>query len=249
MIEPKVLKTKYLFFNLLYFLRPKLVLDVGSMDGSDSLRFREMSSRSRIFAIEASPHNFKKMVSDSRLKKARIDVVNTLIASQEHMRNFYITHDADVIKSCELVNRGSSSLLKPIDEKSVIETIELDSIRLDKFIIKIGGQNDDLGLWIDVEGAGFEVLESVRALKTNISLLHIEAEVMPKWVDQKLKPDLIELACQFDLVLLATSHHPDQQDLVFINKSLLKKHHLLVAVVLNLTKYFGPAISRLLRFL
>jgi FkbM family methyltransferase len=246
--EPKILKTKYLFFNLLHFLKPKLILDVGSMDGSDSLRFRQMSSGSRIIAIEASPYNYKKMISDYRLSKAGIEVVNTLIASDEKQLDFYITHESESVGGASSVNRGSSSLLEPLDKSSVVEKISLDAIRLDKYITVLGEQNNDLALWIDVEGAGYDVLESIGVLKKNISLLHIEVEITPKWVNQKLKPDLIELANQFNLVLLATSKNPDQQDLVFINKSLLEKHDSLVKLVVNLTKYIGPPSSRVLRY-
>jgi len=44
-------KPKYLFLNLLKILSPKVILDVGSMDGADSLRFRKMSPYSQIEAI------------------------------------------------------------------------------------------------------------------------------------------------------------------------------------------------------
>ncbi len=63
------------------------------------------------------------------------------------------------------LNRGSSSLLEPIDKSTIVEKIELDAIRLDKFIKIIGGDQDDLALWIDVEGAGYDVLESIGDLK------------------------------------------------------------------------------------
>lgn len=249
MTKPEILKTKYLFFNLLRFLKPKLILDVGSMDGSDSLRFRQMSADSRIIAIEASPYNYKKMALDSRLQKSKIEVANNLIASNEKRLAFHITHDPDSTDTKEAINRGSSSLLEPLDKSTVVESIELDAIRLDKFITMIGGQTDDLALWIDVEGAGFDVLESIGELKKNISLLHIEAEITPKWVGQKLKSDLVELASRFNLVLLATTKNPDQQDLVFINKSLLEKNHGLVTLMLYFTKFIGPATSRLFRYL
>ena len=248
-MKPEILKTKYLFFNLLRFLKPKLILDVGSMDGSDSLRFRQMSANSRIIAIEASPSNYKKMILDSHLEKSEIEVANYLIASHEKRLAFYIIHDSCIADTQKSINRGSSSLLEPIDKSAVVERIELDAIRLDKFITMNGGQSNDLALWIDVEGAGFDVLESIGDLKKNISLLHIEAEITPKWVGQKLKSDLAELASRFNLVLLATTKNPDQQDLVFINKSLLDKNYVLVTLVLYFTKFIGPATSRLFRYL
>jgi len=248
-MKPEILKTKYLFLNLLRFLKPKLILDVGSMDGSDSLRFRQMSADSRIIAIEASPSNYKKMILDSRLEKSEIEVANYLIACHEKRLAFYITHDSYSADTQKSINRGSSSTFEPIDKSTVVERIELDAIRLDKFITMNGGQSNDLALWIDVEGVGLDVLESIGDLKKNISLLHIEAEITPKWVGQKLKPDLVELASRFNMVLLATTKDPDQQDLVFINKSLLEKNYVLVTLVLYFTKFIGPATSRLFRYL
>mgnify|MGYP007059420915 CR=1 FL=1 len=39
--EPPVLKTKYAFHALAWLLEPDVVLDIGSMDGADSKRFRQ----------------------------------------------------------------------------------------------------------------------------------------------------------------------------------------------------------------
>jgi hypothetical protein len=58
--SPAVLKTKYLFLILLHDLRRSIVLDVGSLDGADSLRFRAMLPDAKIFAFEANPYLYTK---------------------------------------------------------------------------------------------------------------------------------------------------------------------------------------------
>jgi len=52
---PVVLKTKYAYHALLWLLQPEVVLDVGSMDGSDSKRFRKLLARAEIVAFEGDP--------------------------------------------------------------------------------------------------------------------------------------------------------------------------------------------------
>ena len=90
----KILKTKYLFLNLLRMFRPGLILDVGSMDGSDSMRFRRMSPQSKIIAFEANPYNYAKMQSNPHLAQMNIEVRNRLVSSKAEKGKFYISKGA-----------------------------------------------------------------------------------------------------------------------------------------------------------
>jgi hypothetical protein len=48
---PVVLKTKYAFHALLWLLNPDVALDIGSMDGADSKRFRTLLKKSDLVAL------------------------------------------------------------------------------------------------------------------------------------------------------------------------------------------------------
>jgi hypothetical protein len=109
---PLVVKTKYLFLILLHYLRPSLVLDVGSLDGSDSLRFRGMLPDATIYAVEPNPYLYKAMVSDPRLSAARINAVNCAVSSQDGTARFYISKHSRA-EAGSVCNRGNSSLFQP----------------------------------------------------------------------------------------------------------------------------------------
>ena len=238
------LKTKYLFLNLLKMLGPALILDVGSMDGSDSIRFRRMSKQSKIIAFEANPYNFAKMQSNPRLKEMNIEVRNRLVSSAAEKGKFYISKGA--VAGMSSGNMGTSSSMKPVNESDVAEEIEVDTTRLDEIITSESKPAERVAMWIDVEGAGYEVLSSVVAAKQQIAILHIEVELAEFWVGQKLKNDVVRLASELGLVLLAQSANEKQQDLVFVSADMLRERAGAVRWALWMTKWLGPASSRLL---
>lgn len=240
----KILKPKYLFLNLLRMLRPSLVLDVGSMDGSDSIRFRHMAPKSKVIAFEANPYNYAKMQSNPRFAQLNIEVRNKLVSSKVEKGKFYISKGAVAGKNSG--NMGTSSSMMPVNASDVAEEIEVDTTRLDEIISNASMSDDWVAMWIDVEGAGYEVLSSVVGKKQQLALLHIEVELAEFWVGQKLKNDVIQLANELGLVLLAASDNDKQQDLVFVNAGLLKERAATVRFVTFLTRWMGPASSRLL---
>lgn len=242
--QGKVLKTKYLFLNLLKMLKPGLILDVGSMDGADSMRFRRMSLQSKIIAFEANPYNFSKMHSNPRLKEMSIEVRNRLVSSTAEKGKFYISKGA--VAGMNSGNMGTSSSMKPVNESDVAEEIEVDTTRLDEVIASESSPADKVAMWIDVEGAGYEVLSSVVAAKQQVALLHIEVELAEFWVGQKLKNDVVQLANVLGLILLAQSANEKQQDLVFVSAAMLRERASAVRWALWMTRWLGPTSSRLL---
>ena len=183
--QEKILKTKYLFLNLLKMLRPGLILDVGSMDGSDSMRFRRMSPKSIIIAFEANPYNYAKMQGNQRLAQLNIEVRNLLVSNKAEKGKFYISRGA--VAGMNSGNMGTSSSMKPVNAADIAEEIEVDTTRLDEIIKSESLPDDWVAMWIDVEGAGYEVLSSVIGAKQQIALLHIEVELAEFWVGQKIE--------------------------------------------------------------
>ena len=63
-MQPVILKTKYAFHLLAAFLKPEVILDIGSMDGADSKRFARVVPKARIVAFEGNPYNYQAMCAD-----------------------------------------------------------------------------------------------------------------------------------------------------------------------------------------
>ena len=237
-------RPKYLFFNLISILQPSIILDIGSMNGDDSKRFRKMSSRSQIEAIEANPNNFEKMKADQNLIKNRIRLNNLLISNKE-TSDFYITDETKT----GIGNQGSSSIRKPISNVNTTK-ITIDAISLENFLIsKNIAPHDTVALWIDVEGSGYEVLESINKKSSHIEFLQIEAELETRWEGQRLKSDILTLCTMLNLKLICESKHDTQQDLVFINKDVYEKRYNWIRLAILVTKLLGPTSSRIFQFL
>ena len=236
-----VLKTKYLFLNLIKALRPDAVLDVGSMDGSDSLRFRRMCPAARIVAYEANPHNFDRMAADPRLRDARVELSSSLVSSSDRAR-LYVSR-ASVENTG---NKGTSSSLRPIDDSQVVEEVDVPATTLRAEVGRLGLGGRSLALWIDVEGAAWDVLAGAKDLGARILVAHVEAETLANWSGQKLKDDVVRMAGSLGLELLARSRNDAQQDLVFVDRGLLAERGALVRNLVRLTRAHGPASSRIL---
>ena len=234
-------KVKYLFLNLLRFTQPALILDIGSMDGSDSLRFRKMCPKSRILAFEANPYNYGKMLASTKLAQSKIEIHNRLV-SNNTLSEFYITKDS----AKGVGNLGSSSMRTPLNTELIQQKITLEAISLKQIISDNSTPTDSVAMWVDVEGAAYEVLESAKGCHDRISLLHVEVETVERWQNQKLKVDVIRLCEELGLKLAAQSDNPTQQDLVFIRRDLILQTSLAFKTALFVTKLLGPSSSRIL---
>jgi len=184
------------------------------------------------------------MQLNTKLKKEKININHVLI-SNKPISDFYIAHQS--IEGTG--NLGSSSIRKPID-KNPSKKISMNSVSLEDFLkSKEIDTESQLALWIDVEGSGFEVLESINRKSKQISLLHIESELKQRWTGQKLKKDVIELCIKYELKFSCHSFHDSQQDLIFISKEIYHKHKFRIKLVILFTKLFGPSSSRILQVL
>jgi hypothetical protein len=91
-------------------------------------------------------------------------------------------------------------------------------VRLDTLLAKIPG-SERLGLWIDVEGHAFEVLEGLRAIAPRITLLHVELESQPCIAaGQKLYPEALALLRSWNFREIATDlpHSTPQFNALFV---------------------------------
>ena len=114
--------------------------------------------------------------------------------------------------------------------KEIITT----SIRLDIFVKNLNFNLKSIGLWIDVEGASFEVLEGISEIIQKVSFIHIETENQKVWLNQKLKPDMIKLMKENGFILIAEENKEGigQDNLIFINSRIYAHHPIKIKMIL-----------------
>ena len=243
---PVVLKTKYAFHALLWLLEPDVVLDIGSMDGSDSKRFRKLLPRTDIVAFEGNPYDHAAMLEDREIGRKRIRVVNSLVSDTEGKRSFFVQRP---VAGAGHFNRGTSSLTRRDEDGAIAEELLLDSVRLDSFLAREYPKSPSVALWIDVEGHAYSVLEGTSGAKDRVKLVHVEVETSEAWTGQTIEADVLRLAASMDLVPIARGAGALQRDLILANRAWYEAKRLGIHGMLRVCGWWGPAVSRLLGWL
>lgn len=243
---PVVLKTKYAFHALLWLLEPDVVLDIGSMDGSDSKRFRKLLPRTDIVAFEGNPYDHAAMLEDREIGRKRIRVVNCLVSDTEGKRSFFLQRP---VAGAGHFNRGTSSLTRRDEDGAMAEEVLLDSVRIDSFLAQEYPESSSVALWVDVEGHAYSVFEGMSRAKDRVKLVHVETETSEMWPDQKIEADVLRLAASMDLVPIARGAGTIQRDLILVKRSWYEVNQFGIHVVLRLCRWSGPAVSRFLGWL
>ena len=238
--------TKIFFDLLIKAIQPKTLLDIGSMDGSDAMKLKKLSPESNCFAFEANPYNYNTMIQDDCLKKSKINIINKAISDVDGKVSFYVAkQDADQNDW----RKGTSSLLKRGSKENNIEEdlIEVEASTLNSFI----GQNqfDQCALWIDVEGAAYQVISGANLIADKIIVGHIEVEETPVWAEQKDANAVKKLLHDYGFLCIARGRGRNQHDLVFIRKELSENKFVKIILYASLIltiikKYFGKIMAR-----
>ena len=203
-----IVNTKRLFARLLSTMKIDSVCDVGSMDGADSLGFREAAPESSIYAFEANPMNFDLMKTSAELQKGNIRILPLAVTDHDGEAEFFIV-PADYSRPD--ARRGCSSLYRRTGEDgSSTAVVQVRTTRLDTFITDNCPADARFALWIDAEGKAYEVIEGVAAAAQRIYLVHVEVETEPCiGLSQKLYPEVKGLLETLRFRELATDHSVD----------------------------------------
>jgi len=198
-----IVNTRRLFARLLPQLRVDVVCDVGSMNGLDALMIRRAVPEAIIYAFEPNPTNFRLMETDARLKARNIRLVAAAAADQCGAADFFLV-DADYVRHD--ARRGMSSLYRRTDGLSTSDgAVSVPTARLDAFLGSRCAPDSCLALWIDVEGAAYQVIEGTAGIAQQAQLIHVEVETVPCIAaTQRLYPEVKALLRKFGFRELAT---------------------------------------------
>ena len=221
------METRSLFYFLMKKIQPKQFCDMGSLDGAESLLFRKVLINTNFYAFEANPENFQFMVQNEMLKTKNINVYDFAVSDKSDKCSFFIADENSDPTS--LGCYGNSSLLIPDIERiptlrTVKEEVEVDAIRIDEFLLK-KESIINAALWIDVEGAAWQVLKGMENIKDDVCLINVEVEKEAKWKNQKTLSDVQSLMNKFGFSEIARKLPNGWRvgDFIFINDKYKKE--------------------------
>ena len=178
-----------LYFSLLRFVKPSLIVEAGAKGGEASIRAREYSPDAQITAFEANPYTFKKFSKAGKLKHANVSYIHSALSDAEGTVSFMLR--AKVAGEVQTKTIGHGSLLTPNRDDVELEECIVEATTLDKHFS--GFDNKDAFLWVDVEGANAQVLKGGEDfLRDQVGFAFIEVEDRSEWSDQWLGKDVHE---------------------------------------------------------
>jgi FkbM family methyltransferase len=206
-----LIDTKTLFAAIVKKLDADCILDVGSRDGDQSIFFRDISPKAYVAALEANPSNYK-AIAARNLQERRIDVFPYAASDSNGTATFYIADP-----ECDPHAIGSSSLLP--GGYQLKEKIEVETRRLDDFILEHYPDAQRIGLWIDVESVEYKVLEGISKIKDRVVIIHTETALEPVRSEQKAFAQLSELLKLFGFLFCGSNLREGSNigDVVFVN--------------------------------
>lgn len=219
------------FLNLVQSIGPKLFFDIGANDGSIACRCKRLIPECEVWAFEANPQIHERF--QAAVSAHGVRYTNLAIAGTTGQMTIYVPRtlstaivDGEVVaaRSVEPAITGKSSLLKRNEAATYIE-FTVNSVRLDDVlsIRKMDGEERDIALWIDVEGAAAEVLSGAATVLRRTSILFLESENHEFWTGQKRCADLAkELIAAGFVPLDRDREYGDLQfNTIFIHQSFL----------------------------
>ena len=152
-----IVDTRRLFCRLLRTFDVTTVCDVGSMDGSDALRFRRALPNATILALEPNPRNFALMEADERLLGEGIRLMPVAASDRAATADFFVVA-ADYSPADHTAWRGMSSLHRRSDASVLAEVVRVRTARLDELLVGEALDAGPIALWVDTEGMAYEAL-------------------------------------------------------------------------------------------
>jgi len=187
----------------------KNIVEIGSLDGKDSLYFKNHYPNANVFCIEGLPDNYEQFLKGL----TTITPINVVIANHDGSIKY---HKKNINGIHGILDRGQRYGSEVLDlpcytMKTICEKYNIESMDLVK---------------IDVEGATYEILESMGDLLDTIKIMHIETESHEFFKGQKLHDVVSDLLTKrgFNMVeksnALIEGHY--QHDSVWINNKYKK---------------------------
>lgn len=166
-----------------------ITIEIGAHEATFSKNVKSINPLTKCYAFEANPYVYKKY--QSQLKAAGIDYRNIAISNSDSQVSLKIP----VSRSSNNINKDNpiASIHKRDQPGFEYESVFVNSAKINS-IFKHNPKRK--ALWIDVEGAQYEVLESIGDLWPTIDFIYIEIESRNVWRSNFNKNDIYEILKQ-----------------------------------------------------
>ena len=196
------------------FTEIKIILDIGSRDGCQSLELNRWFPHAKIYAFEPVKENYEFTVKNIE-KIENIKAYPYAINNYNGKTKFYEVYNGNV---------GASSLLKTTNHWRSSQwqqkETEVECIVLADWLKENEINSVDL-IWMDVQGAEKIVLDSLKEYLDSVKIIATEVGLEELYHGSTSKQQLDEKLNSFKALDESPESSMTEMDIVYINKKLL----------------------------
>jgi FkbM family methyltransferase len=193
------------------------IIDVGTRDGDDAEFLRQQLGGKYIYAIDANPI----AVEATMNRYPEFEVFETAISNYNGTTSFV------QIVSDRIDEAGSSSIENySFFEGATYNTIDVNVIRMDKFIEEFVSQDIIDFIKVDIEGYTYEFLEGLGKEINKVKMLHLETETFDRQEGHKNNNEVLNFMTNAGFLLAGVTYEwgPRIQDQVWINPNYITSY-------------------------
>jgi FkbM family methyltransferase len=191
---------------------PRVIMDIGSYDAFDAIRLKTQFPQARVIAFEADPDRFA--IAERNAQGSGVTVVPCAVGASDGQRGWYQAKSTDGIGG-----QGSffvhAKTFANISQAKAANDVHVT--RLDSYCRGAGIADIDL-LHIDVEGAEYEVLTGLGALRPK--MIFLETIARHNWKGAKSSADLHRFLTRARYVLAGDF----RSDRLYVRADLVAEH-------------------------
>lgn len=204
----------------------KVIFDIGSLNGIESVYFSQFLPNSSIYSFEANPNSVK-LVESNQINYPNTRCINKAVSNYVGKSTFYLSNS----------NVGASSLLKPIGGPAgtSYDTIDIEVTTIEEFSKENNIESVDV-IWMDLQGNELNALKGMGDMLFDVKAICSEIGLIPYYENHTLYNDIYDYLKLYGFEISETSYPfqyssrggiPDlndsswECDIIFINKHLI----------------------------
>lgn len=206
-------------------IKPQFFYEVGAFSAKTSLKLKAILPETQCLAFEANIYNYNLFTQENDYENAGVDYRQLAISAKTGREIFHI--QKKIANNNVAPIRANNSLLIRQQSGVKYEKLTVDTYSLDDFIQqeqKITLSNQKISLWIDAEGAGFDVLKGSEVTLSQVFSIFMEVEEKQYWKGQILAQPIIKHLLQKGFVPVARDFEaPFQYNIIFLRTGLVSR--------------------------
>lgn len=206
---------------------PAVIMDIGSCEGEDSVKYSKLFPAARILAFEPLPDN-QKLIRDNIEKYGvkNIEIVPVALSDTKTIADFHVSSgNPEGRPNSEEWDFGnkSSSLLEPDKHKEITPWVKFDKvISVQTDTLKAVCEEKAISFvdfaHIDVQGAELRVLKGAGRLLSDIKAIWMEVSIVSLYKEQPLKNEVEEFMKKNGFCLYLNAVNGTTGDQMYLNR-------------------------------